>query len=152
MSLRKLTSNNLHLAAMAGLVILILISQANAAGATLSDGWIRRLPGDLPAAGYFTLHNGGAKSVALTGAESPLCGMLMLHKSENMGGMEHMSDVARVDVAPGETVKFAPGGYHLMCMMPAPALKPGGRASVTLIFADGTRLQSQFAVRGASGK
>ena len=152
MSLRRLTSNKLHLAAIVGLAILVLASHANAAGTTLSDGWIRRLPGDLPAAGYFTLHNGGTKSVALTGATSPSCGMLMLHKSENMGGMEHMMDVSRVDVAPGETVRFAPGSYHLMCMMPAPALKPGGQASVALIFADGTRLQSQFAVRGAGGK
>jgi len=152
MSLSKITSNKLHLAAIAGLVLLVLTSQVHAAGATLSDGWIRRLPGDLPAAGYFTLHNGGSKSIALTGATSPSCGMLMLHKSENMGGMEHMMDVSRVDVAPGETVRFAPGSYHLMCMMPAPALKPGGRASVTLVFADGTRLQSQFAVRDASGR
>ena len=152
MSLRSLTSNRLHFAAIAGLAILVLTPHANAAGTTISNGWIRRLPGDLPAAGYFTLHNGGDKSVALTGATSPSCGMLMLHKSENMGGMEHMLDVSRVDVAPGETIKFAPGGYHLMCMMPAPALKPGGRASVTLIFADGSKLQSQFAVRDANGK
>jgi len=152
MSLHKLNSNNLHLAAIAGLAILLLTTHAHAAGATVSDGWIRRLPGDLPAAGYFTLHNGGHNSVALTGADSPSCGMLMLHKSENMGGMMHMMEVSRVEVAPGETVRFAPGSYHLMCMMPAPALKPGGQASVTLIFADGTRLQSQFAVRGAGGK
>ena len=55
MSLRSLTSNRLHFAAIAGLAILVLPPHANAAGTTLSDGWIRRLPGDLPAAGYFTL-------------------------------------------------------------------------------------------------
>jgi hypothetical protein len=78
--------------------------------------------------------------------------MLMLHKSENVGGTMRMEDVASVEVAPRATLKFAPGGYHLMCMDPSPALKPGARVSVTLEFADGTKLQSQFAIRGANGR
>jgi len=151
MSFRIVTSNTLHLAAIAALALVIFATPADAA-VTVSNGWIRLLPAGLPAAGYFDLHNRGDKSVSLTGVRSPACGMLMLHKSDNSGGMEHMMDVASVDVAPGATLKFAPGGYHLMCMDPSPALKPGAHVAVTFGFADGTKVTSEFAVRNAAGK
>ena len=149
---RFLTTNNLHLAAIVALAFLILAIPAKAADVTVGSGWIRLLPAGLPAAGYFDLHNGGGKSISLTGASSPACGMLMLHRSENVGGTMRMVDVASVDVAPRATLKFAPGGYHLMCMNPSPALKPGAHAAVTLVFSDGKTLTSDFQVRNAAGK
>ncbi len=118
----------------------------------VSDAWIRALPAGLPAAGYFTLHNTASKEVALTGAASPACGMLMLHKSDESNGMGSMQDVQRVTVPAGGTVKFAPGGYHLMCMNPAPALKPGASVTVTLSFSDGGKSAVPFAVKNAQGK
>jgi len=70
--------------------------------------------------------------------------MLMLHRSENVGGTMRMDDVSSVEVAPGATLKFAPGGYHLMCMDPSPALKPGARVAVTLSFVDGTKVDERI--------
>ncbi len=125
---------------------------ALAATVTISDAWIRALPGKLPDGGYFTMHNGSAKTVTLTAADSPACGMLMLHKTDEMGGMAGMSDVASIDVPAGSTLTFAPGGYHLMCMEPSATLKPGARTQVTLHFSDGTAITSTFAVRTATGK
>ncbi len=151
MPLRFVTSNSLHLAAMVALALLIFATPAKGA-VTVDDGWIRLLPAGLPAAGYFDLHNGDDKSISLTGASSPACGMLMLHRSKNAGGMMRMEEVASVEVAPRATLKFAPGGYHLMCMDPSPALKPGAHVAVTLIFSSGKKVTSQFAVRNAAGK
>jgi copper(I)-binding protein len=145
------TAAHLALAAIAALALLIFATPAKAA-VTVGNGWIRLLPAGLPAAGYFDLHNGGDKSVSLTGAASPACGMLMLHKSENAGGMMRMDEVSSVEVAPRSTLKFAPGFYHLMCMNPSPALKPGAHAAVTLVFGDGYKVTSEFAVRNAAGK
>jgi periplasmic copper chaperone A len=125
---------------------------ANAGNPTVNDGWFRSLPNNLPAAGYFTLKNNTTKPISLTGAASPACGMLMLHKSEQVGGMNRMTMVDKVDVPQGGSVKFAPGGYHLMCMEPGPTMKPGGSVPVTLQFADGTTFKSQFVVKGATGK
>lgn len=125
---------------------------AQAAGPTVSNAWFRALPNNLPAAGYFTLKNADTKAVSLTGADSPACGMLMLHKTEHLGGMNHMSMVDSVDVPAGGALSFAPGGYHLMCMNPTAALKPGAAVPVILKFADGTTLQTQFAVKSATGK
>lgn len=130
---------------------LTVISTVVAAPVMVSDAWIRALPAALPSGGYFTLRNTGDKPVTLTGAESPACGMLMLHKSENQGGMTDMSQMAQVVVPAGGAVKFAPGGYHLMCT-DAKALSPGTQVPVTLQFADGTALTASFAVKTAVGK
>jgi copper(I)-binding protein len=80
------------------------------------------LPGSVPAGGYFILHNNGKAMVTLTGAQSPACGMLMLHLSENQGGMSSMRHVDSIDVAPGGTLEFKQGSYHLMCMQPGAAM------------------------------
>ncbi len=137
------------------LAALLLATSPHAFAAStvvVSDAWIRALPGNLPAGGYFTLHNGTAKTLTLSGAASPACGMLMLHKSDTMGGMASMSDVKTIDIAPGGALKFTPGGYHLMCMAPTDAIKRGATIDVTLEFAGGTKLKSPFAVRGANGR
>ena len=118
----------------------------------VSDAWIRALPGKLPAGGYFTLHNGMTKALTLDGAASPACKSLMLHKSDTMGGMASMSDVATIDVPAGDTVRFSPGGLHLMCMEPGPQLRRGTEITVTLHFKSGVSLPVRFQVRGANGK
>ena len=123
-----------------------------ASSASVTHAWLRALPGGLPAGGYFTLHNPTGKTLTLRAASSPACGMLMLHKSQTMSGMASMDNVETVDVRAGGTLDFSPGGYHLMCMQPKASLKPGSMASVTLIFADGDKITTDFAVRGANGK
>ncbi len=125
---------------------------AATAQVTVTDAWMRALPSSIPSGGYFNLHNDGPRQITLIGARSPGCGMLMLHKSENTGGLARMEDVGSVDVPAGGTVKFAPGGYHLMCMEAKPAIKPGATIPVTLLFKDNSSIEATFAVRNASGK
>ena len=122
---------------------------AAAPDATVRDAWMRAMPANIPAGGYFTLHNNSGAKLTLTGVSSPACGMLMLHRSEEAGGMSHMEDVSSVDVPAGGEIRFAPGGYHLMCMQPTSAMKPGARVKVTFEFAGGARLDADFAVRNA---
>lgn len=124
---------------------------AVAGDVTVSGGWFRALPANLPSGGYFSLHNGRDKPVVLKAADSPACGMLMFHRSVHTSGMEHMMPAGDLDVPAGGTLVFAPGGLHLMCMEPTSAMKPGSSVPVTLEFADGSSLTSDFAVRGASG-
>jgi hypothetical protein len=131
---------------------LALSGGAQAAKVTVSDAWIRALPAHLPAAGYFTAHNNGQHDVDITGAQALACGSLMLHLSSDDKGMGSMSDVAKVAVPSGGEVKFAPGGYHLMCMDPKPAISPGHMVPIALQFSDGTSLVVRFAVRDARGK
>jgi copper(I)-binding protein len=126
-------------------------SAALAAQVSVSGAWFRALPSNLPAGGYFTLRNNGA-AVQLKSAQSPACGMLMLHRSADAGGMESMMMVETVDIPPGGTIVFAPGGYHLMCTSPAATMTPGGHVPVTLGFSDGSSVTVSFAVKNANGK
>jgi copper(I)-binding protein len=150
----KAIAGRLTLAAASVAALLASSGSAFAAAphAIVTDAWMRAMPANIPAGGYFTLHNNGGTPLTLTGASSPACGMLMLHKTEDMSGMSRMEDVSAVDVPPGGEVKFAPGGYHLMCMNPAATMKPGGTVKVTLRFKGGETLESDFAVRNAAGK
>jgi copper(I)-binding protein len=141
-----------HVLAIAALLVVATAGGADAAEVTVSDAWMRALPPSVPSGGYFTLHNGGGKPVTLTGAQSPACGMLMLHKSKNHGGMGMMMDVPQVNVPAGGTIRFAPGGYHLMCMDSKPLLKVGKSVPVTLSFRDGPPVTARFVVRNAAGK
>ena len=133
-------------------LLTLVAAPAVASGLAVSDAWFRALPGTLPAGGYFTLRNNGAKEAVLSGAESPACGMLMLHKSETKGGMAGMDMIGTLPVPAGGSVSFTPGSYHLMCMNAKPALKPGASVKVTLLFQDGGRVTADFAVRNAAGK
>jgi Uncharacterized protein conserved in bacteria len=132
------------------LLAALMMTTTVSAGAvpSVQDSWFRVLPGKLPAAGYFVLKNNGP-ATALTGASSPVCGSLLLHMTHQMNGMMHMMEVASVAVPAGASVTFATGGYHLMCVDPKPALKPGATAAVTLTFEGGATTTANFAVKAA---
>lgn len=53
---------------------------------------------------------------ALTGAQSPTYAEVMMHRSAVENGTASMQHVQQLEVAPGATVRFASGGYHLMLM------------------------------------
>jgi copper(I)-binding protein len=117
---------------------------------TVHDGWFRALPGNIPAGGYFILSNGGKETMVLTGAESPGCGMIMMHRSSGNGGMSSMQHVTSRDIPAGGSISFSPNGYHLMCMEPKAGMKPGNTVPVTLSFQGGGKLTATFAVRNAA--
>ena len=105
-----------------------------------------------PAAGYFTLKNDSGSAVELTGASSTACGMVMLHQTKEVNGVEQMIMVKSLEVPAHGTLSFAPGGYHLMCMKPQMSMKVGAKVPVVLKFADGKTLTAAFPVKGAGGK
>jgi len=134
------------------LIMLAASAMAAPAGVTLSDPWIRYIGPQTPAAGYFTLTNSGGQPALLDGASSPGCAQLMLHRSVATNGMASMQMVPSVAVPAHGSLTFGPGGYHLMCMQPAAAMKVGASVPVTLRFHDGTSLTQSFPVRGAKGQ
>lgn len=137
----------------APLAAVLLTAAAPAPSALhISDGWFRALPAPIPSAGYFTLHNDGGSPVTLVGADSPACGMLMLHRSMHNGSTERMVMVDKVAVPAHGTIHFAPGGYHLMCTSPTAAMKHGATVPVTLHFTGGAALTGRFVVKNARGK
>ena len=168
----------LPLPALPLLALPLLAAGAPAAAAapgaqlSVSGQWIRALTANLPAGGYFTLANNSDRPARLVGAASPGCGSLSLHQSihkhsmsamtandpanpgggmASMGGMSSMQPVSGVVVPPHGSIRFAPGGYHLMCEQPTGAVQPGKSIAVTLRFEDGNTVTAAFPVKGARG-
>jgi copper(I)-binding protein len=117
----------------------------------VSNAWIRWLPANLPAAGYVTLRNVGDRPVTLTGASSLDYGAAMFHESRNQQGVQQMSALDSIRIAPHSQVSFAPEGYHIMLMQPTKPIRPGDHVLITLRFADGQSQQIQFEVRRPDG-
>jgi copper(I)-binding protein len=137
---------------VAGVLTAGIVAQAAERGLTVGNAWMRSVVPSRPAAGYFTLSNETGQAHVLVGATSPACGMLMLHQSIHQNGEDRMTMVKSISVPAHGTVKFAPGGYHLMCTSPSKDVAPGHSIPVTLRFADGSVLKATFPVRGAMGK
>ena len=139
----------------ARLCVLLLVAMAVTTGHAdtplrVEQAWIRLLPGDLPLAGYFQLVNESGAPANLVSAESPGFGGIMLHRSIVVGGSSRMEHVDSVQVPDGGSVRFEPGGYHLMLMKRQDALRVGDHVPITLRFADGRQLTAEFEVRAAN--
>lgn len=116
----------------------------------IEHAWIRWLPANLPAAAYALIVNHGDANARLIGADSPDYGMLMLHRSRLDQGSSLMQAVSGMEIPAHSAAALAPGGYHLMLTEPRHAIKPGDTVKITLHFADGTALQTDFPVRPAN--
>jgi copper(I)-binding protein len=126
------------------------IACSHPAPLTVSDAWIRSpAPGGQTAAGYFKLANHTAKPLVLTGAESDACASIEMHTTEHDGTTMRMRPLDRVEVPPGGTITFEPGGRHLMLLHYTGVTTP--TTDVTLQFEDGTRLRVPFEVRSLIG-
>ncbi len=81
----------------------------------VTDARIRApLPGRDMTAGYFTLRNDRDAALVLTGVTSPAARAVEMHETSSDGGMMKMRRLDEVVVGAGETVRFEPGGRHLM--------------------------------------
>ncbi|MGD8689652.1 MAG: copper chaperone PCu(A)C [Gammaproteobacteria bacterium] len=135
------------------LLLLLLSVSAGATAATpdisVTHARIRWLPGALPMAGYFDLHNASSEPLVLNGAASDAFGRVGLHRSLHGAEGEGMVPVDSVTAAPGGDIQFAPGGYHLMLMKRQKQIAVGDTLTITLHFADGRTLDVAFHVQGA---
>lgn len=95
-----------------------------------------------PAAAYFTVRNDGERIAKLVSVHVQGAAKAEMHKTE--GGS--MSAVDEIAIKPGESVEFAPGGYHVMAFDPTDLLTPGGTAELTMTFSDGDKLSMPLAV------
>ncbi len=131
-----------------GLLAWPTVAIGQEAPVAITRGTLRVLLPARPAAGYFTVINRGDATLTLTGASSPACGSVMLHRSVSSGGMESMMDVGQVRLPAHASIAFAPGGTHLMCVNPG-MLHSGETVPVTLRFAGGTVAGGSLTVKGA---
>lgn len=108
--------------------------------------WSRPAVAGGTAVGYLTLVNRGGAPIALVKVQSPLARKAEIHRSSMTGGVMRMTPQPSVEVPAGGTVRFAPGGYHLMFVGLSKPLAPGDRLPATLSFSDGRQVHADFEV------
>lgn len=104
----------------------------------LEEGWIRAMPpGMKMTAGFGRLVNPSDQLLEIVAFSSPEFGEVSLHLSETVDGVSRMRDIPLLRIEAGASVELAPGGYHLMLMMPRESFQPDQPVTVVLTTADG---------------
>lgn len=104
------------------------------------DARVRAMPPGSPnSAAYLTIHNPTHQDRRLIAASSPAAKVVELHEHIMSGGVMSMQQVKDGVLIPAEeTVRFQPGGYHLMLLGLKAPLVPGEQVSFELMFDDGS--------------
>jgi copper(I)-binding protein len=127
----------LTLALMIGAMTLAAAHEFKIGDLTIGHPWSRATPGGAKVAGgYLTITNNGSAPDRLVSATvGAVSDRVEIHEMAMNNGIMTMRQLqAGVTVAPGKTVAFAPGGYHLMLMGLKGPLKEGDRLKATLTF------------------
>ena len=128
-------------------LLTVAVSAATPAGLSAQDAWIRATPGVDVAAAYLTLHNAGTQAVVVSGVRSPAAAAAMIHETSLVNGVSTMRPREPLRVAAGETVRFAPGGLHIMLHGLKRPLAVGDEVPVTLLMEGGGSVTALARVR-----
>ena len=126
------------LATCAALLLCGGIAHAGEEDLTFRSAWVRAMPpGMKMTAAFGELRNGGGEDIELLACSSPQFGDVSLHRTELVDGVSRMREVPSLVIAAGETVELAPGGYHLMLMMPSGTLDADRPVTIEMRASDG---------------
>ncbi len=115
----------------------------------IQDAWSRATPaGAKVGAGYFTVVNTGSQPDRLVSVTAGVSDNVQVHEMATENGVMKMRHVmGGVEIAPGKTVAFKPGSYHLMFMDLKQPLKKGEQVPATLVFEKAGKVDVTFAVQ-----
>lgn len=86
--------------------------------------------------GVFLEITGGDEDDELVSASSGIAGMVEVHETLTEGASSTMQEVEGIAIPAGETVEFAPGGYHIMLMDVTDLPAEGDTFEVELTFTE----------------
>lgn len=133
--------------------LLVIAGTAHAADTkhvNITGGWLRVLPGNLPAGGYATFENTSDQALTIVGVTSADYADAMIHRSSTEGGMGRMEMVDSVALPPKGKLVFAPGGYHVMLMQARHPVKAGDQVKLTFRLSDGETVPATLMARPAN--
>jgi periplasmic copper chaperone A len=144
-------SRPLLLAVLLGLAACRADAPVDSPALAVQDAWARPASGAdtmrVHSAAYFLLENNRGEAVRLVEARSDVAERVEIHETSIDDGVMRMRPRDRVDVPAGESVRFEPGGLHVMLVQLRRDLVPGDSLTITLVFEDGTTHPVPVAVR-----
>lgn len=148
---RVFATITLTLLATAGLVS---AQDTKAGDLVISQPWSRATPsGAKVAGGYLTIENKGASADRLVSGTTDAAARVEIHEMSMANGVMTMRPLDQgVAIEPGKSIKFAPGGYHLMFFDPTKPLKQGETFPVTLTFEKAGQVKVDFAVQAVGAQ
>ena len=116
----------------------------------ITQAWTRATPnGAKIGSGYFTVENKGTAPDRLIGVSADIAGKAEVHEMAMKNGVMTMRALDKgLAIEPGQTVKLAPGGYHLMMFDLKSPLKQGDALPVTLDFEKAGKVNVSLDVEG----
>ncbi len=116
----------------------------------ISSAWTRATPkGASVGGGYLTITNAGAAPDRLLAGSSDVSSRFEIHEMSMDNGVMKMRPVAKgIEIKPGQTVEFKPGGYHVMFVGLKQPLAQGEGVKATLVFEKAGKVDVTFAVEG----
>lgn len=121
-------------------------------GITIEQPWARQTgTRTMSAAVYLIIQNDSDELETLLDAHTDRAEMTEVHRSFEEDGIMRMEHVEEVPLAPGETMEFAPGGYHIMLMRLTEPLKEGDVFPMVLTFENQGEVTVYVEVTGMAG-
>lgn len=105
-----------------------------------------------PAAVYFDLKNEGTRAVAVRRADVEGAKSSSMHDMMEYDRKMTMADMGPTTIRKGETLKFEPGGKHVMAHDLSPELKAGGKTEMTLTVAGGDKVSVEVPILAAGAE
>ncbi|MBF6601470.1 MAG: copper chaperone PCu(A)C [Sphingorhabdus sp.] len=103
-----------------------------------------------PSAGYFTVR-GGPEDVTLVAVTADDSMRLEMHETVEEDGVSKMQAVEKVAIPAGGTVKFEPGGKHLMIWGVGNSSIQRGTLRMIFIFSNDDRIQFDAVINKVGG-
>jgi copper(I)-binding protein len=114
----------------------------------ISAPWTRATPkGASVGGGYMKITNTGGAPDRLVGGSTEISDRFEIHEMSMDNGVMTMRPVANgIEIKPGQTVEFKPGGYHVMFVGLKQPLAQGQPIKATLVFAKAGKVDVTFTV------
>lgn len=118
----------------------------------LTDGWVKAAENGMTGV-FGVLENQGTEPVILEGAEGSFGHVFELHETVpgTSGSTMMQAMEGGVEIPVGGTHGLLPGGEHIMVMDLVGPLDSGDEVSVTLLFADQSRLEVPLVIKDYAG-
>jgi periplasmic copper chaperone A len=113
----------------------------------ISSPWSRATPkGAQTAIGYMTIKNNGTTPDRLVGGSIDVADRFQLHAMTMEDGIAKMRELSDIEIKPGQSVEFKPGGDHVMFVNLKHPLSKGDHPSGTLVFERAGKVNVEYSI------
>lgn len=145
----------MRLVAIAGMIIAYSVSTAamatdyKAGSLAISGPWSRSTPkGAQAGVGYMTIRNNGSTPDRLIGGSIDAADRFQFHAMIMEKDVAKMRELRDIEIKPGQTIEFKPGGSHIMFVNLKRPLSKGEHINGTLLFERAGKVQIEYSVLG----